>query len=496
MIRHAYAALAILTIATCSPRITARSERDSVISSAAIFSAPIGVRDRGATGDGVSDDRAAIQSALDAAPPGSEILIPNGRYLVGKGSGAWCLTLPPGITLRGESRDGVVLVQAPGIPGSVRLLEIDGASVTIESLTLDGDSANQTPPGEHPDEHRAGVFSTAAGTVIRDVTTRRFTGDGLYFYTGSDRFVVEDVLSLDNERNGMTIGGASAGGRISGSTFRRSRAEQVDSEPGATGVISDLEISGSTLDGGGVSTDYVLTISGGSPATRAHHWDVHGNEIDGGVHVVWADQIVIRGNTGTNPTARPHVSLYRSCSDDTIEDNDLTSSAPGDLGAINVTATAEGGPERVVIRRNRISGRGTFAVRAEGGVSLEISDNDMTGPGTASPGAGIYLRATDPARPLTYAVIRRNRIRNFGSVAVKVQGNGAARLSVLDMSDNVLSDDAGTMLGAFALNDGTGAAVDVRESGTVMLGGCTRKIVGLPPAGSAADWAGQRWLVR
>lgn len=161
-----------------------------------------------------------------------------------------------------------------------------------------------------------------------------------------------------------------------------------------------------------------------------------------------------------------------------------------------MTATAEGGPERAVIRRNHLSGMATFAVRAEGGVSLEISDNDMIGPGRASPGAGIYLRATIPTRPLAYAVIRRNRIRNFGSVAVMVQGNGAAQLSVLDLSDNILIDDAGTMLGAFSLNDGTGAAVDVRESGNVMLGGCTNKIVGLPPAGTPADWAGQRWLVR
>jgi hypothetical protein len=443
-------------------------------------------------GDGVSDDRAAIQSTLDAAVFGDEIWIPNGRYLVGKGSGAWCLRIPSGIALRGESRDGVVLVQAPQLPGSVRLLEVDEPGVTIQSLTLDGDQARQTP-----DEHRAGVFSIAADTVVRDVTTRSFTGDGLYFYTGSDRFVVDRLISIGNNRNGMTIGGASKGGRISRSTFVGSRAQQLDSEPGVTGVISDLSISGSTFDGAGVSTDYVLTISGGSPTARAHDWVVSDNIINGGLHAVWTDRIRIQHNTGTNRTGRPNVSFYRTCRDNTIEENNFVSLAPNVLGTINVTATAEGGPTGTVIRRNLLATGDAFAIRAEGGAtSLEISDNDLIGPGVASHGAGIYLRATIPAEPFVYAVIRRNRIKNFGSVAVVVQGNGLAALSILDLTDNVLEDSAGTMLGAYALNDGTGAARDVRESGTVMLGGCTTKIVGLPPAGVLTEWSGQRWLNR
>lgn len=485
-------ALAVLALACTSCRGPASDTKQIRAAVALTAFAPgqptVSIRDRGATGDGVTDDRAAIQAALDAVFPGEVVLVPNGTYLLGKGAGAWCLTVPAGVTLRGESRDGAVLLQAPGIAGSVRLLQIDAPGVMIETITLDGLRELQAR-----DEHRAGVFVTAADVTIRGVTARAFTGDGFYFYTGADRFLVDDSDSTGNDRDGIAIGGASAGGRIRRSRFVGSRAQQFDSEPGSTGVISDLQITGCTFDGAGRSTDYAVTVSGGSSTARAHDWLIRGNVINGGLHAVWADRIVVRGNTGTNPTARPHVSFYRSCAGNVIEDNDLTSTAPNSLGTVNLTATGEGGPARTLIRRNRLVSD-VFGLRAEGGVSFEAVDNDIVGPGVASPGAGIYLRATDPARPLAHAVIRRNRISNFGSVAVKVEGNGAAAIGLLDLTDNVLLDSAGTMLGAYRLNDGTGAAREIRESGTVMLGGCVTKLVGLAPAGALTVASGQRWV--
>lgn len=442
----------------------------------------------GAVGDGIADDRAALQLAISATPAGATLTIPNGSYLVGQGAGSWCLTVPTGVTLRGESRSGVVLRQAGGIAGSVRLIEIAGAGAAIENMTLDGNRSAQTR-----DEHRAGIFVTAADVAIRSVTAQNFTGDGFYFYTGSDRFIVEDSDSTANDRDGMVIGGASAGGRIRRSRFVASRAQQLDSEPGATGVISELEVSGSTFDGMGESSDYAFTVSGGSPAAQANHWRIEGNVINGGLHVVWAQQIIIRGNAGINTTPRPHISIYRTSSDILIERNDLTSPAPNALGTVNLTATGEGGPHGVVIRGNRLVGDAA-GVHAEGGASVEITDNDIIGPGVPGGGSGIYLRATDQAHPFAYALVRRNRISNFGSTGIRVDGNGAARISLLDVSDNVFSDTAGTMLGAMALNrDEQGAALDVRESGNVLLGGCVTKIVGLAPRGALTTGMGQRW---
>ncbi|MEO0478735.1 MAG: glycosyl hydrolase family 28-related protein [Planctomycetota bacterium] len=58
----------------------------------------------GLVGDGVTDDGAVIQSALDQAVPGSSVYLPDGNYLVGRR-----LNIPDHVTLCGESPTGTVL---------------------------------------------------------------------------------------------------------------------------------------------------------------------------------------------------------------------------------------------------------------------------------------------------------------------------------------------------------------------------------------------------
>lgn len=481
--------IAFIIMASCAPAQEINTRTADVVAS-------ISIHDYGALGDGVTDDRSAIQTALAAAAPGSFVYAPNGLYLVGKGAGSWCLTIPSGVTMRGESRDGVVLLQAPGIPGGVRILDVESPGVTISDLTLDGNKGAQTV-----DEHRAGVFAlNAPGLVIRNVVARNFTGDGLYLYNGEDGAVVDRVLVTGNDRNGITLGGTMTGVSITNSTFVASHAQQIDSEAPA-GHQDNVTITGCTIDGGGVSTDYALTVSGSSTTMRSKNWLVQGNTINGGVLVVWAEGARIVGNHGVNPTALSSVRVYRTSEDTTISGNDLTATS-ATVGVISVSGTGGGPPRHTRIIGNTLRSRATtpsVGVSVQGAASVEIADNTIIGAGVAGGSLGIYLRATltDPLIAWDSAVVARNRISGWGATALSVWGNGAAPLGRLHIFDNIFDDWTGTTTTAMALNaDGTGAARLVEMHGNLMLGGVATLVGSPPPVGMySAMTTGDRWSV-
>ncbi len=100
----------------------------------------------GAVGDGRTDDRAAIQAALDAVPVGGAVVrFPAGVFQVAGTQGDTILTLRPGTSLRGESRSASTLRVAPGTGSWGAFLEyenpsIDPGSLAVSDLTFDMNS--------------------------------------------------------------------------------------------------------------------------------------------------------------------------------------------------------------------------------------------------------------------------------------------------------------------------------------------------------------------
>jgi lysophospholipase L1-like esterase len=150
----------------------------------------INVQDKGygAKGDGVSDDATAIQAAIDAAPPGGVVYLPQGVYALSKP-----ISPKPGVTLRGAHANLMTaanltdppcyLQPLPGFTGSALILLKDQASGgypalpaehRIENLMLDGSTLDGTKPVD-------GIF--AAGNIqnvtLRQVTVRRMSNNGL-----------------------------------------------------------------------------------------------------------------------------------------------------------------------------------------------------------------------------------------------------------------------------------------------------------------------------
>jgi hypothetical protein len=439
----------------------------------------------GAKGDGTTDDREAFQRAIDAAVSGGgELYVPAGTYVIAAPPGAvYALVIRGTLHLRGAGQDHAILQLAGRAGRSVRLLSVSGNGGEIEDLTLDGNQAAQ-----NPDEQRHGMFITQAGALrVQRVTARNFTGDGFYLYHGASGSRFEHVTAVGNGRNGLTLGGMVDHTGIADSQFIGNRAQQVDSEPGGSNVVSFTTITGSLLDGRGASHDYVLTCSGTGTA-MGHDWTVAHNTLNGPVFIVWAEHVAITDNAGTNLAPKSFITVNRSSSDIAIRGNKLKQAQQQaqQQAGIYIVGTKGSSPDRVVIADNDIETtfERSYGVRATGAISVEITHNVLRGAGRPAPGyAGIYLRATLIDRDFKTAVMRGNTIRNFGERGVSVVGNGTAKLLSVDVSDNTFEDDSAvpTMTTAISLDDGSGAAQEVQVARNKFKGGVRERVINIPP---------------
>jgi len=447
----------------------------------------VSVVDFGARGDGRTDDREAIQAAIRAgAEHHREVYVPPGTYAISGAPGvAWGLDVPGGVHLRGAGDGTTVLQQAPGAGRSVRLLHLSGDSIVVEDLTLDGNRAAQRPPG---DEQRHGLFATRTDhLIVRRVTAQNFTGDGFYLHHGATDSTFANVVATSNGRNGITLGGNVDHTALVDSRFAGNRAQQVDSEPGGTAVVSRTTVTGCEIDVDGASNDYALTVSG-TPRARGTGWTIVGNKINGGIFVVWAEHVVIAGNVGINPTTKPGITVYRTSSDVAILGNRLvqTQTRVRSLAGVLIQGTGTGSaPERVAVLGNDIAVdyEHSFGIRAEGAISVSLIGNRLRGAGRAAPGySGIYLRATNQVEDFRSAVVRGNTVQNFGERGLTLAGNGGAKLLAVEIRDNTFDDDSRvpSMTAGISLDDGTGAARQISVAGNRCLRGVTTPVVNLP----------------
>lgn len=444
----------------------------------------------GAIPDDGLDDRAAIQAAIDSGA--SEVYFPTGTYVVSRRPGRFAaLTLDApqsGITLRGESRDGVVLQSAPGTEDSIQLIYALGAhDVRIQSLTLDGNRANQAPS---PNMQRHGLFckQTPRCTVV-DVTAKNFTGDGLYFYDGSDDALVFGSTSIGNQRNGLTLGGGTTGGVVRDSQFIGNGAEQFDSEGGT--AINNVTIVGNTMDAMGASNDFVLTMTGHNVDNMSGGWVVANNVINGPALFVYAKNMLFVHNTITNPTTKPSLWVYRRCENIRIEDNEIhatgaNGSSEGAMVYVVGTNVGQAASGVRVIGNKLSTDLPQYGVTAVCTRDIEIAHNEITGAGGSA--SGVYVRATRVDEPVRSAVIERNTISGFGMYGVRFGGNGDARILRAEINGNTFK---GGMF-ALYLNSGYNEALDVTTSNNVTLDGLP--MLTHPPAGQVLPWGdGSRW---
>lgn len=141
------------------------------------------VDSRGAVGDGVTDDKAAIQAVLNSAPPGSRVTLGARTYLINSQ-----LVVPPLVGLAGPHGNRTDSVQLSAViktsagfadSAAIRFLDqeeggyaVPNEGIRIENLTLDGSASSGSVDGIR-------ATGRVHGVVLDRVAIQKFPRRGI-----------------------------------------------------------------------------------------------------------------------------------------------------------------------------------------------------------------------------------------------------------------------------------------------------------------------------
>jgi hypothetical protein len=261
-------------------------------SAASKFGDVVSVKDFGAVGDGVADDTAAIQNAVNAS---TQVYFPAGTY---KCDGI--VTLDANSNLFGAGRGATRIVRNGTNSASVGVFYAQSASsttfidnITIRDMTIDGQVATL---GFSAFRHLVSL-NGVRNVVIERVDFVGFRGDGVYIGSGSSaglerhnhnvtvRDCLFDGVNSDN-RNGISVIDGN-GITIQNNTFRNCSRNNmpgpIDIEPDANAyhVVRDIDILDNRIESYAGSAAIAVYTNASVLTTPISGIRIVGNYIEG-----------------------------------------------------------------------------------------------------------------------------------------------------------------------------------------------------------------------
>jgi len=359
------------------------------------------VRDYGALGNGVTDDRPAIQAALNAAQTNDSILLPGGEFLI---SGTLLVT--KGIKLIGSGRTS----RLRAIGAGFNLLYTTANNVQLSDIAFEGAATSDAT-------EQFGIFTDPGSTAsaVRVI--------GCYF-TGPDGSA---SMGLNN---GIKLDAASDGWTISGCQFERLIGTISGTGYGVLlGASSAHTITGNVFHGAAGQGRHAIYLAAGASNTL-----VEGNSIDhfnsssialySKIYQTAVSGNTVRGNEildqspGDNGTAG--IELAGKVSNNTIDANIIT--RPGRHGIIVGDAAQGGFATDNIISGNQISYAGQFGIFIEGAIRTSVVGNTVNDASLEVAGgySAIHINSfyySDPPVVAVGNMVRDNLLRGIGSAA-------------------------------------------------------------------------------
>ncbi len=388
------------------------------------------VRDFGAVGDGVTDDRAAIQAAVDNAvafTPQAGILFPAGTYRVSRATtpGRACSIDLNGVQdfmVMGEGPKSVVkLVDTTQRTGDWHVFRLRNncRRVVFKDLVIDGNRTGLTKPDQQ--SHGIEAESGTEDLVIDRCILRECFGDGVRLLGTPGQTVkrlrIENCLFQTNKRSGLGIQRAIEQIVIANCIFDATVSDQsIDFEPTGQGGPTDLIIQGCLINHTNRTVAVTMTgNSGRQPLVRCKFTD---NILLGGpIFCTDVNQLTIQNNVVVVPNVgggqRIPVQVQRGGDSLIISGNLLVNDHAATKAVISLSEVNQRQVTRALVANNLCFARSGNGIQCLSSDDVAIQGNMIVA--TESCAQGIFLRSE--GSPMDHISVRDN------DVTVKGKGN-------------------------------------------------------------------------